>query len=208
MLSKSIAIFIAIFIVFKIYFATLTFSNLTLWNLLWYCNLAWLILAFGIYTNNEALLTLVLVTATSEIAWYVELFAIIFNLDYNLTLLDYLLEDRNWMVVINDWMSFVVHTLLFPVAFYYVKSVGFDKQALYKILLFAVSLLAVSFFLSTSVNTGVYLNCVTTQANCGLFDGTSSDLSHLFLVSVSVIAWIVFFFFLLKRLFKSKWLKN
>ncbi|CAC9594330.1 hypothetical protein [Bathymodiolus heckerae thiotrophic gill symbiont] len=57
--------------------------------------MAWLILAFGIYTNNKALLTLVLVTATSEIAWYVELFAIIFNLDYNLTLLDYLLEDRD-----------------------------------------------------------------------------------------------------------------
>jgi hypothetical protein len=95
MLQKFIAVFIAIFIVFKVYFATLTFSNITLWNLLWYCNLAWLILAFGIYVGNKTLLTLVLVTATSEIAWYIELFAIIFNLDYNLTLLDYLLKDRD-----------------------------------------------------------------------------------------------------------------
>jgi hypothetical protein len=112
------------------------------------------------------------------------------------------------MVTINDQMSFVVHTLLFPVAFYYVRKVDFDNKALYKILLFAVSLLAVSFFLSTNANTGVYLNCVTTQANCGLFDNANSDLSHLFLVIISVITWIVFFFFLLKRLFEGRWLKN
>ena len=34
MLQKYIAVFIAIFIVFKVYFFTLTFSNLTLWSLL------------------------------------------------------------------------------------------------------------------------------------------------------------------------------
>ncbi|CAC9479948.1 hypothetical protein BSPLISOX_2586 [uncultured Gammaproteobacteria bacterium] len=38
-----------------------------------------------------------------------------------------------------------------------------------------------SVFLSISVNTGVYLNCVSIQANCELFDGVSGDLSYLLL---------------------------
>jgi hypothetical protein len=205
MFGKFTAVFIAIFIVFKVYFATLTFGNLTMWNLLWYCNLAWLILAFGIYAKNKTLLTWVLVTSTTEIAWYVELLAIIFNFDYRLTLLDYLLEDREWMVVINDWMSFVVHLLLLPLAFYWVKKVGFDHKALGKILLFSAALLAVSFFLS--VNGDIHLNCATIDANCHLFDEADRALSHLFLVGVSVVFWILFFFFLFKKLFNSQWLK-
>ncbi|CAC9490413.1 hypothetical protein [uncultured Gammaproteobacteria bacterium] len=40
------------------------------------------------------------------------------------------------------------------------------------------------------------------------FDSTNTIHCLCFLVSVLAVIWILFFFFLLKRLFERKWLKN
>ena len=206
-LKNIVAVLIIIFIVFKVYFSTVIYANMTMWYLLWYCNLMWILLAVAILTNNKTLASVALVTSTIQIAWYVELIATIFDFNHNLhvDLLTYLFEyDTNpLMINIANTMDFMIHLLLLPASFYVVKKMGFNHRCLNAALLFVTLLLVLS-FITSFVVPNFHINCISIAAECGLFDTVHNRWMHFLLAMITAVIWCLIAFLLLSKLFKKQ----
>lgn len=202
-LNKVLAIVIVVFILFKVYFSTLVYANMTMGYLLWLCNLIWLVLALGIYTKNKSVITIALVHSMLQISWYIEFFQILFGMTENLTLLEYLVKDEtDLMINIDNAMSFIVHIFLIPSCFYATKKYGFDNKALKPVLIFSSSLLLIS-FIASLIFPEFHINCVSSESNCGIVS-VDDKVGYFLVSSLFSLLYLTIVFFLLKALFFSQ----
>jgi hypothetical protein len=133
-------------------------------EVLWFCDMTAFILGVGLILKSKAAATLTLVMAIpAQFLWIVDFFLEAVGGGMGRT--QELWEYGKWVF----WLSVNLHGILIPISLYAVWKLGFQKNMLKTILLYAFFLLAATYITATPPNNRncVYFDCDYTDPGFG-----------------------------------------